>query len=58
MVVCDVCNKEIAESDNGYAISIEQKDSTIRYDGCSVKCCANIFRHLADEWDNDSCNQC
>lgn len=57
MRVCDICNKEITESGSGYAINIEHEDSTIRYDGCSVKCCAKIFHNLADEWDKDSRNQ-
>lgn len=56
MTVCDNCEKQILVSDNGYAINIEHKGSIIRYDGCSVECCAKIFRNLADEWDKDSCN--
>lgn len=55
--VCDSCKKEITEADNGFEISISHENSTVRYDGCSIGCCAKIFHNLADEWDNNSCNQ-
>lgn len=57
MIACDTCNKEIVEPEGGYTISIKHNNFTTRYDGCSVECCAKIFRNLADKWNNDSCNQ-
>lgn len=57
MTVCDSCNKEITGPDSGYVIRIEQKNNIYRYDGCSEKCCANIFHMLAEQWNKNSCNQ-
>lgn len=57
MTVCDSCKKEITEADSGFEISIKHKNYSATYDGCSVKCCANVFHSLAEHWDKDSCNQ-
>lgn len=56
MQICDSCKKEIQKSDQGYAIRIKHEESFIEYVGCSIACCAKIFRNLADEWNNDSNN--
>lgn len=57
MTVCDSCEKKILNSDTGFTINIQHGDASVRYDGCSVECCAKIFHNLAEQWDKDSRNQ-